>query len=172
MGWAPGLVTTAGSLLNRVHLGWRGGSGSLKGPRNGEGGPREWGPSVSHLLRCTVEQAGDKENNLQQLSKAGRGRGGEWKPSQAACQGTGSEPRTGPHMGSDKGDGRLVLSAIGWLWGSSFCRNLSFLGLKGSPNPIPGRGARMNTSRRSPPTREQGPDEWGSPSRPAANTRP
>ena len=80
VGWAPGLVTTAGSLLNRVHLGWRGGSGSLKGPRNGEGGPREWGPSVSHLLHRMVEQAGDKENNLQQLSKAGRGRGGEWKP--------------------------------------------------------------------------------------------
>lgn len=50
VGWAPGLVTAAGSLLNGVHLGWGWGSGSLKGPRNGEGGPRARGPSVSRLL--------------------------------------------------------------------------------------------------------------------------
>ena len=174
MGWAPGLVTTAGSLLNRVHLGWRGeGSGSLKGPRNGEGGPRGWGPSVSHLLRRTVKQEGN-ENNLQQLSKVGRGCGGERKPPhpRAACQGAGSEPRTGPHVGSDKGDGRLVFSATGWLQeGSFFCRNLSFLGLKGSPNPMPGRGVRRNTIP-PPPKRRGQTNEGPRPSRPAANTRP
>lgn len=103
MGWAPGLVTTAGSLLKGVHLGRGGGSGSLKGLRNEEGGSGEQGLPISHLLNCTVEQAGSKENNLQPLNTAGRGRARR-EDSCIACQGqrgAGSEPRTGPHVGND-----------------------------------------------------------------------
>lgn len=172
MGWAPGLVTAAGSLLNGVHLGWGWGSGSLKGPRNGEGGPRARGPSVSRLLNCTVECS--KEDNLQQPSTAGRGHGGERKPPALparACQGgevQGLSHRRAHTRAMAKEWAGLSSQQQGGHRGPSSCRNLSVLPVvHGVPEP----DARWGSKKEHPESRGQtngGPR----PSRPAAGTRP
>lgn len=67
------------------------GSGSPKGPRNGEGGSGEQGPSISRLLHWMLEQAASKACNLHQLNIAGRGLAGPEEQSsvcvEAACPG-------------------------------------------------------------------------------------
>lgn len=56
------------------------GIGSLKGQEMEKAVAENGGPLLAIYYAAQWEQAGDKENNLQQLSKAGRGHGGEWKP--------------------------------------------------------------------------------------------
>lgn len=76
MGWVPGLVTVAGSLLNRVHLG-KGGSQALeRGQEVEKAAPESRGPPSAPLSNCAAEQAGGAENNLQELNITGRGHAG------------------------------------------------------------------------------------------------
>lgn len=171
MGWAPGLVTAAGSLLNGVHLGWGWGSGSLKGPRNGEGGPRARGPSVRRLLNYTVGWAGSKESNLRGSAPLAGGVGvrGSLLCYLPGRRGAGSEPQTGPHTRAmAKEWAGLSSQQQGGHRGSSSCRNLSVLPVAhGVPEP----DARWGSKNEHPESRGQT-DGGPRPTRPAAGTRP
>lgn len=104
------------------------GSGSLKGPRNGEGGSGEPGPSISRLLNCMLEQAASKACNLHQLNITGRGLAGRenslvgaWKPPAQAGK-------------VQEWGGRAFQQQQSGQRGPAFCRNLFFPWLPGCPN--------------------------------------
>lgn len=133
-----------------------------------KGGRREWGPLLAIYYAAQWSRQAKENTCSRPVQKLAGGMGGVEAP--RACHGTGSGAWTA-HTCSDKGDGRLVLSATGWLgWGGPLSRNLSFLGLRVPNLMIPGRGSKKE---HLPPLRA-GARRMGGlrPSQPAANTRP
>ena len=134
----------------------RAGTGSLQGPRSGEGGSRDQGPSISPFIKPyggAGRQHGAPPARAQHYWRGHVGR--EEQSSvrlRAACQGrrgAGSDAVACPRgMAGLPGSGGGCSLGNGVAKGEpSFCGNLLFPWLRGAPNPTQGGRARRNLPR-------------------------